>query len=234
VTAAGVTPAKRLVLTALPMSVAVLLLAPQLAPDRPGTGLVLALCLHTAVTALAATSLARDYPFQRLGPANLVTQGRAALTASLSAALVSTPSAETLWAITTIAILCLALDGLDGQLARRSGLVSGFGARFDMETDSLLALLLALVAFRSDSGGTLVLILGLPRYAFMAAALVMPSLSAPLPERMGRKLVCVVQILALLLIVSPLTGPADSDMLALAALCGLAWSFGRDILYLCR
>ncbi|WP_192842981.1 CDP-alcohol phosphatidyltransferase family protein [Aureimonas frigidaquae] len=233
-TAAGVTPAMRLGLTGLPLSVAVLLLAPHLAPERPAAGLAVALTLQLAVTGLAVAGLSRGYPYDRLGPANLVTQGRAALTASLSAALVVMPDAAVLWAVTSIAVLCLFLDGVDGQLARRSGLVSRFGARFDMETDSLLALLLALVAFRSGSGGVLVLALGLPRYGFWVLGRIYPRLSGPLPERMGRKLVCVIQIVALLLIVSPLTGPASSDMLALFALACLAWSFGRDILFLCR
>jgi phosphatidylglycerophosphate synthase len=39
----------------------------------------------------------------------------------------------------------LALDGLDGWLARRFGLASAYGARFDMEVDGFLILVLALL-----------------------------------------------------------------------------------------
>ena len=42
-----------------------------------------------------------------------------------------------------------ALDGVDGWLARRSGIASAFGARFDMEIDALLILVLAVLAWRS-------------------------------------------------------------------------------------
>ena len=51
--------------------------------------------------------------------------------------------------------LLLALDGLDGWAARRQGLVSAFGARFDMEVDALLILALAGARRRPRQGRAL-------------------------------------------------------------------------------
>ena len=41
-----------------------------------------------------------------------------------------------------------ALDGVDGWLARRRGMSSAFGARFDMEIDALLVQVLAILVWR--------------------------------------------------------------------------------------
>ena len=86
------------------------------------------------------------------------------------------------WAVFAVAALALALDGIDGWLARREGLTSGFGARFDMEVDSALALILALNAWAAGTAGAIVLLIGLPRYAFAAAALAFPWLDRPRPS----------------------------------------------------
>ena len=42
----------------------------------------------------------------------------------------------------------LALDGVDGQVARRTGTASELGARFDMEVDAFLILVLSVAAGR--------------------------------------------------------------------------------------
>ena len=39
--------------------------------------------------------------------------------------------------------MALLLDAVDGGVARRTGTVSGFGARFDMEVDAFLILVLS-------------------------------------------------------------------------------------------
>ena len=58
-----------------------------------------------------------------------------------------------LWGVTVAAIAALALDGVDGPLARASGLASAFGARYDMEIDALLALVLAALIWRTGELG---------------------------------------------------------------------------------
>ena len=50
--------------------------------------------------------------------------------------------------------VALALDGVDGQVARRTGTVSALGARFDMEVDAFLVLVLSVhVAVLVDAVG---------------------------------------------------------------------------------
>ena len=89
--------------------------------------------------------------------------------ALLAAALGEPHTTALAWAATALAILTSALDGVDGWLARRSTLASAFGARFDMETDALLIMVLSALAWRWDRAGAWVLACGLMRYAFVAA-----------------------------------------------------------------
>lgn len=130
--------------------------------------------------------------------------------------------------------MALALDGVDGHLARRHGRVSAFGARFDMEVDSVLALLLAVHAAASGSGGPLVLFLGLARYGFVAASVALPFLSAPLPPRFGRKGACVLQLGCLIVLQLPVLGAGAAVVLAVVVSAALALSFAVDIAWLAR
>ena len=72
------------------------------------------------------------------------------------------------WLVATLTAL---LDAVDGALARRSGLASDFGARFDMETDAAFTLVLCALVLQAGQAGPWVLAAGLMRYAFVAAAL---------------------------------------------------------------
>ena len=64
-----------------------------------------------------------------------------------------------------LATVVAVLDGIDGWLARRTGMASDFGARFDMETDAALIMVLALLAWQFGKAGVWVLASGLLRYA---------------------------------------------------------------------
>ena len=75
--------------------------------------------------------------------------------------------------------VALALDGVDGKVARRTGTSSALGARFDMEVDAFLILVLS--AASPLSLGPWVLAIGAMRYAFVAAAEVLAWLRAALP-----------------------------------------------------
>jgi len=183
------------------------------------------------------------HPHRRFGTANTVTTVRAAITTLLAAFALEAgdpsgalrggaASAGWAWFVTGLAALALVLDGIDGALARASGLVSAFGARYDMEIDALLALVLALLVWRSGELGPWVLALGTLRYLFLAAAVPLPALRAPLFPSLRRKAVCVVQIAALCAIVSPLLEPPLSSAIGLAATLALALSFGRDVHWL--
>jgi len=112
-------------------------------------------------------------------------------------------SVEARWWIAILATLTLCLDGLDGYIARKSRLCSAFGARFDMEIDAFLALVITLFIWQADIAGIWVLGLGVLRYLFLAAALKIKALNNPLYPSMRRKTVCVVQVGALCLMVAP-------------------------------
>ncbi|MEL7133078.1 MAG: CDP-alcohol phosphatidyltransferase family protein, partial [Pseudomonadota bacterium] len=126
------------------------------------------------------------------------------------------------------------LDGVDGWLARRTGLVSDFGARFDMETDAGLGAVISLWLLSSGVAGPEVLALGFMRYAFFGASFVWPALQAPLPEALRRKAICVVQIAALILLIFPLTPQAAALPTVIGTTLLLGWSFLIDILWLSR
>ena len=184
-----------------------------------------------AVLGLIGSRLPGRYPHDRFGLCNLVTLLRAALVAGLIGLLWVGVHG---WVVLALATFGLALDGVDGWLARKEGLTSAFGARFDMETDAALALVLAAHVWAAGMTGAEVLILGLMRYVFVLGFWPFPWLSAPLPERFGRKLVCVVQIAALILLQVPDLSRAMAVMIAWPAVAALLWSFGRDTLWLWR
>lgn len=193
-------------------------------------GDALAVCLglgvYVAAMGLADRSLRASYPHRAIGLCNVATMARLVLVSVLVAAAVA-PAPP--WVVFAVALIAFAMDGLDGWLARREGYASAFGARFDMEVDSGLALVLALLAWQSGHVGVYVIILGLPRYAFWITGFAAPWLNGPLPERFSRKVVCVVQIAALIIVLVPfVTAPIASGVAGLAALA-LVWSFTLDV-----
>lgn len=195
-----------------------------------------ALLLFGLAAACVWHGLAAHAPHARLGPANTVTLARLVLVALLAAA-VGEPLAtarEMAWAAVLLATLAAVLDAVDGPLARRSGQASAFGARFDMETDALLILVLSVLVLQFGKAGAWVLLAGGMRYAFVLAARAWPWLDAPLPPSWRRKTVCVVQITALIVCLGPIVPPAASAALAAASVVLLAWSFAIDIVWLAR
>ncbi|MGI3170739.1 CDP-alcohol phosphatidyltransferase family protein [Pseudooceanicola sp. C21-150M6] len=201
----------------------------------PGTGVpsgMAALLGFACAIAVAGVGFLRSYPHDRLGWCNAVTVLRLALVMSLVSPLLSGHGAT--WATLGVAVLALALDGVDGWLARREGLVSGFGARFDMEVDSALALVLSIGAAIEHQTLAILILLGLPRYLFLAASWLVPWLRRGLPERFSRKTVCVLQIAVLIALQIPVL--PDAAALAMAGLAALAvaWSFAVDVVWLGR
>jgi phosphatidylglycerophosphate synthase len=191
--------------------------------------------LYLVVAACIITRIAGSHPHQNFGPANAVTLIRAGLVALITATLFApAPSGDAALLIGGLAFLILALDGVDGWLARRTGLASTFGARFDLEIDALFVLVLSALAFTHDKAGPWVLLIGAMRYAFFFAGRLTPKLEAPLPESMRRKAVCVIQIAALGLLLLPQVHPPHSVWIAAMSLALLAWSFAVDIRHLLR
>lgn len=178
------------------------------------------------------------YPHRRFGYANLVTAFRGSLVSLTGATVIcfeSLHQADTvLWALVGVVTLALALDGIDGYLARKYRQESELGARFDMEVDALLILILSVAAAVLAKAGAWVLLIGLMRYGFVAAGWFFPALAADLPPSFRRKLVCVVQVSALCLILVPFVSVPLSSYLAAISLAMLAMSFAIDTAYLLR
>ena len=195
--------------------------------------------LRTVVVyALMTTLILRHVPPSGtgLGPANWVTLGRATLVLSMAALV---PQPEVLidagyWWIIGVMTVAMALDGVDGQIARRTGTATAFGARFDMELDSFQMLVLAALVWRSEQVGPWVMLLGLPRYLFVAAGWVWPWMRAPLPERVRRKAGCVIQGIALLVCLGPIVPPGLAAPVAALTLVLLSTSFAVDSVWLFR
>jgi len=196
-------------------------------------GLPLTLAVLSTGMVLAVWGMASHYPHGRLGGCNVVTTVRLAMVAALSAVIVG-PSAGMVpgWAVAILACATLSLDGFDGWLARRQGLSSAFGARFDMEVDSALAAVLSLALLAHGRAGVELILLGGARYAFVAASLFLPWLGAALPDSFRRKAVCVVQIGVLAVFSAPILSDGVARPLAVAAAVLVAWSFWRDIRWL--
>jgi phosphatidylglycerophosphate synthase len=187
-----------------------------------------------AVMLLSFGFLRQHHPFERFGPANQTTTARAMLVA-LVAGLVGEPRFPMVAASAVAAsLLVTALDGVDGWLARRHGIASDFGARFDMEIDALLILVLAILVWRYEKAAAWVLLSGLLRYAFIVAGVLAPWLRAALPPSRRRQTICVIQLVVLTLALLPAVRPPLSALLAAAALLTLFYSFLVDILWLSR
>ncbi|MFT7840965.1 CDP-alcohol phosphatidyltransferase family protein [Saccharothrix sp. BKS2] len=158
----------------------------------------------------------------RLGPADRVTLARGLLVGGV-AALVAARSGETA-PLVALASVALALDFVDGRVARRTGTASPLGARFDMEVDAFLILVLSVHA--AWQLGPWVLVIGVMRYAFVAASWPWGWLRGDLPPSRARKVVAAVQGVVLVVAVSGLVPFAGA--LVGGALAALVWSFGRD------
>lgn len=190
--------------------------------------------IFAAGMALALFQLRRHHPFGRFGPANQITSIRAALVALL-AGLIGEPGTPSVAAAAAAGgIVSTVLDGFDGWLARRTRMTSAFGTRFDMETDAALILALAVLVWQHDKAGPWVVLSGLLRYVFVAAGWAWPWMRRPLRPTLRAKLVCVVQIGALIVAILPPIGPAASRTVAAMGLVALCYSFLVDTLWLWR
>jgi phosphatidylglycerophosphate synthase len=162
-----------------------------------------------------------------LGPADLVTMTRAILavgtTALVADGLVTGRFAVVPFVV--VAGVALALDAVDGQVARRTGTCSELGARFDMETDAFLILVLSVQV--ATVFGPWVLAIGLLRYAFVAAGWLAPWLTGALSPRYSAKVVAAAQGIVLV-IAAAFTGVWVAALVALA-LTALVWSFAHDV-----
>jgi phosphatidylglycerophosphate synthase len=169
----------------------------------------------------------------RLGPADRVTLARSTLVGGVTALVAgSVLRPEPVAVLVGLAAVALALDTVDGWVARRTGTVSELGARFDMEADAFLILVLS--GYVTGSLGGWVLAIGLMRYAFAAAGWVEPWMQAELPPRYWRKVVAATQGVVLVVAASGLLPRPVAVALVVLALALLVESFGRDLGWLRR
>jgi phosphatidylglycerophosphate synthase len=183
------------------------------------------------VTCVALTWALNRAGAATLGPADRVTLTRATLVGAVAALTVDTlgddPPVRVVVALTIVA---LALDAVDGQVARRTGTASELGARFDMEVDA--SLLVVLGVFATPTFGAWVLVIGLMRYAFVAAMWVLPWMRATLPPRYWRKVVAAVQGIALVCAAADVLPRSVTTLGLAASLALLVESFSRDVWWL--
>jgi phosphatidylglycerophosphate synthase len=202
----------------------------------PTSHVFLAVASYSGLGALLLAKLPSDHPGPGLGSANRLTLARASLVLPL-AALALLPGVVTeagFWWVVGLSAVALALDGLDGPLARRTGTESRFGARFDMELDAFLLLALSALVWQSGKVGLWVLLIGGLRYFFVLRGLLWPPLRGALPPSQRRKVVCVAQGIVLVICLAPVIQPALATTLAASALLLLVYSFVVDTWWLAR
>jgi phosphatidylglycerophosphate synthase len=157
------------------------------------------------------------------GPANRVTLIRALLVCAVAG--FSFGGGHTV-GVVALASLALVLDGVDGWVARRTRTVSAFGARFDMEVDAFLILVLSVYVARS--AGWWVLLIGAARYVFVAASWALPWLRESASPRPWCKVVAVVQGVVLIAAAADVLPVSWTRAALVVALVLLAESFGRE------
>ena len=183
-----------------------------------------------ACGAVSATVVARAV---RLGPADRVTLARATLVGGVAAltagSFVGATPVQTLVGLCVVALL---LDGVDGQVARRTGTASDLGARLDMEVDAFLILVLSV--YVSTTVGPWVLALGAAHYLLLLSGVALPWLRQPSPPRYWGKVVAATTGIALTLASAGVLPVALTSAILLVVLGLLTESFGRQVWWLRR
>jgi phosphatidylglycerophosphate synthase len=198
-----------------------------LGPSGMLTGLA-----YLVIGLAAITTGLRRYGATSFGPADLVTLTRAILIGGVTALISDIPQPVPVTTMVVLAGVALSLDAVDGQVARRTGTVTPFGARFDMETDAFLILVLS--AYLATQYGPWVLAIGVMRYAFVVAGRLLRWMRADLPHSMVRKTVAATQGIVLAVAASGLLPETGTVVLLGAALAALTYSFAFDIVWLYR
>lgn len=175
------------------------------------------------------TRLRRGAPWT---PADAVTATRLGL-AVVCVSLLLTDGPGLSWSAVAVGSAALALDALDGYIARRTRATEA-GAAFDETVDALFVLLFSLALV--PLWGVWTVLPGLYYYVFTAITAVRTQWQQKLPYSRMRKVVAAAQGILLIAAGSP---PAQAHpwfgfACAGAAVTALSWSFGRDIVWLER
>jgi phosphatidylglycerophosphate synthase len=196
--------------------------------EQVGTALAGYAVLAMAVAIAAAWHLnGRGF-----GLANQITLARTGLVCLAGSALLGGVGVS--WSLAGVIALALALDAVDGWFARRLGLASRFGARFDLEIDALMILILSVLAWQTGRADAWVLAIGGMRYAFVMLGIIWPAARRPLPPSFRRKAVCAVLGALLLICLLPPTPVWLAHGVAALALTSQLASFAIDLAWLRR
>ena len=214
-------------------------------------GWVVGLSCGLALCLLLGTGLVRASRSHLL-PADRVTLTRAVLAAGVAALVAdAVPSADgtvdshglpavpgapgVVVALVALSSVALVLDAVDGRVARRTGTVHPLGARFDMETDAFLILVLS--AHVARDLGWWVLGVGAARYLLMLVVLASrwaPWLRGQVPARLWRKAVAAYQGIVLTVAAAGILPTATASAAVAAGLGLLVVSFGTEVVTLSR
>jgi phosphatidylglycerophosphate synthase len=196
-------------------------------------GWLVGLVVGWAATAMLAVARLRSDK-QAIFPADWITLTRALLCAGVAGLVADAFNRPvSITALVTLATIALALDAVDGPVARWTGTASPIGARFDCEVDAFLILLLSIQVYLVyGSLASWVLVIGAARYLLLLGGWLVPWLAAPLPPRYWGKVVAAVQGIALVIAVSGVLNPFTSLVLVGVALALLIQSFAWNIIWL--
>lgn len=193
------------------------------------TGWVVGITCGAGIGVGLAGGLSR-FGTDRLTSADWVTLIRAVLAVGVAALVASSfERPVSVPMLVSLASAALALDAVDGWVARRTTTRS-LGARFDGEVDSFLILVLSVYVARS--AGAWVVLIGAARYAFLVAGWACAWMREPLPPRYWRKFVAATQGIALTVAAADVLPLTVSRAGLGGALVLLAESFGRDVWWL--
>ena len=166
------------------------------------------------------------------GPANVVTRVRAGIVggvAALTAQSYVDPAGVPVALVVALTAVALVLDNVDGRVARRTGTATELGARFDMEVDAFLILVLSVLV--APQVGAWVLAIGLARYGYVVAGWLLGWLRRPVPPRYWRKVVAAVQGIVLTVVAAGVLPSVVAVGAVVGSLVLLAESFGRDVVW---
>jgi phosphatidylglycerophosphate synthase len=200
---------------------------------------LITMCQSVVVFLVASASFApllrHHLPERTPGPANVITLFRLVIVAWLAGLVGHTGGSVSLGVVLcAVGLLSIVLDGIDGPIARRRRQQTAFGARFDMEVDALFVLALSILAYQLDKVGPWIILAGAMRYLFIGAGLVFPRLAAPLPQRLRRRTICVVQEVSLLICLVPFVVRPITTVVGAASILVLLSSFAADVVWLLR
>ena len=189
-------------------------------------GLTCAVIIDAALTHGLTT-----YRSDRLSAADWVTLARASLAVGVAALVADSFSHRApVTLLVSMTAVALALDFVDGWVARRTHTTATLGARFDAEVDAFLILVLSVYVARSV--GLWVLAIGAARYVFLVAGWLLPWMREPLPPRYWSKVVAATQGIVLTVAAAGSLPPVVNAGALMVALALLAESFGRNVVWL--